>query len=172
VPFGEFFPVPDFMRSFMKGVNLDYEDLRHGELEQPLITVAGIPLGISICFEDAFGRDIRRDMPAAQLLVNVTNDAWFNNSSAPYQHLQIARMRAIETGRQLIRVSNRGVSALIQPDGTLALQTPMFKADYLAFKAQAYTGETPFSRWGDLPLRYLALLVLLAAIFLGRKRLS
>lgn len=172
VPFGEFFPVPDFMRSFMKGVNLDYEDLRHGELEQPLITVAGIPLGISICFEDAFGRDIRRDMPAAQLLVNVTNDAWFNNSSAPYQHLQIARMRAIETGRQLIRVSNRGVSALIQPDGRLALQTPMFKADYLAFKAQAYTGETPFSRWGDLPLRYLALLVLLAAIFLGRKRLS
>ncbi|MDX1497364.1 MAG: apolipoprotein N-acyltransferase [Salinisphaeraceae bacterium] len=170
VPFGEFFPVPDFMRAFMKGVNLDYEDLLHGELEQPLINVGDIPLGISICFEDAFGRDIRRDLPKAQLLVNVTNDAWFNDSSAPYQHLQIARMRAIETGRQLIRVSNRGVSALIEPDGELAEQTPMFKADYLVFTAQAYSGETPFSRWGDLPLRVLTVLLLLLAVVFGRKQ--
>lgn len=172
VPFGEFFPVPDFMRSFMKGINLDYEDLRHGELIQPLVTVRNIPMGISICFEDAFGRDIRRDMPAAQLLINVTNDAWFNDSSAPHQHLQIARLRAIETGRQLVRVSNRGVSGLIDTDGQLVAQTPMFEALYLAMAAQPHSGETPFSRWGDLPLRWLALLVLLAVLLVGRPTVS
>lgn len=172
VPFGEFFPVPDFMRSFMKGINLDYEDLRHGELEQPLIEVRGTPLGISICFEDAFGRDIRRDLPAARLLVNVTNDGWFDDSSAPYQHMQIARMRALESGRELIRVSNRGVSGHIGADGRLREQLPMFKADYLGFTAQPYAGQTPFSRWGDLPLRWFAGGVLLLGFVVGRSRRS
>ncbi len=168
VPFGEFFPVPDFMRSFLKGINLDYEDLSHGPVDQPLIKVEGVSLGISICFEDVFGRDIRRDLPAAGLLVNVTNDAWFADSSAPYQHLQIARMRAMETGRELIRVSNRGVSGRIGADGTLYEQLPMFKSGSLALSAQPYAGSTPFVRWGYAPLWIVAASFLLVSVLLQR----
>ncbi len=160
------------MRSFMKGINLDYENLRHGPLEQPLITVDGVALGISICFEDVFGGDIRRDLPAAELLVNVTNDAWFLNSSAPYQHLQIARMRALETGRELLRVSNRGVSGRIGVDGRLRERLPMFRSGQLAMRAQPYSGSTPYTQWGDRPLWLAALLLLVASFLLGRAQVT
>ena len=168
VPFGEFFPVPDFMRSFMKGINLDYENLKHGPMAQPLITVDGIALGISICFEDVFGGDIRRELPAADLLVNVTNDGWFLNSSAPYQHLQIARMRALETGRELLRVSNRGVSGRIGVDGRVYEQLPMFRSGQVVVQAQPYRGSTPYTGWGDKPLWIVAALLLLVIFLLGK----
>lgn len=168
VPFGEFFPVPDFLRAFMKGINLDYENLSHGPAEQPLVRVAGVGLGISICFEDVFGRDIRRELPEADILVNVTNDGWFADSSAPYQHLQIARMRAIETGRELVRVSNRGVSGRIGVDGVVRQQLPMFESGYLAFNARPYTGTTPYVAWGETPLWAGSILILIALFLLGQ----
>lgn len=172
VPFGEYFPVPDFLRLFMQGIHLDYEDIKSGPVNQPLIEVAGIKLGVSICFEDVFGRDIRRDLPDAQILVNVTNDAWFADSSAPHQHLQIARMRAIEAGRPLLRVSNRGVSGHIRSDGQLQEKIGFLTTEWMFTTVAAHEGVTPYVRWGDMPLWFLSGLVLLMSIGVARIRQS
>ncbi len=168
VPFGEFFPVPDFIRVFMEGINVGYEDIAAGPREQALVEVAGYKLGISICFEDVFGRDIRRDLPEADILVNVTNDGWFADSSAPHQHLQIARMRAVETGRPLLRVSNRGVSAHIRTDGQLQAATGFLATEWVFTTVSAHQGVTPYVRRGDWPLWLAGMLVLLGSMSIRR----
>ncbi len=172
VPFGEYFPVPDFMRWFMQGIHLDYEDIKPGPIEQSLIEVAGLRLGVSICFEDVFGRDIRRDLPDAQVLVNVTNDGWFADASAPHQHLQIARMRSIEAGRPMLRVSNRGVSGHIRSDGVVQAQTGFFSAEWVFTTVSAHEGLTPYVRWGDMPLWVLSGLLVLISIVMVQRRQS
>lgn len=169
VPFGEYFPVPDFLRLFMQGIHLNYEDIAAGPNRQPLVEVAGLKLGVSICFEDVFGRDIRRDLPGADVLVNVTNDAWFADSTAPHQHLQIARMRALETGRPLLRVSNRGVSGHIGADGQLVARTGFLTTEWLFTQVAAHRGITPYVRWGERPLWGLGLGCLLLSLLLRRR---
>ncbi|TAM99808.1 MAG: apolipoprotein N-acyltransferase, partial [Rhodanobacteraceae bacterium] len=113
VPFGEYFPVPGFVRRWLAGMALPHSDFSRGAARQPLLTVAGHPVGISICYEDAFNRDILPALPAAALLVNVSDDAWFGRSLGPAQHFQMARMRALETGRVLLRVDNSSVTAVV-----------------------------------------------------------
>ncbi len=161
VPFGEFFPVPGFLRAIMQGLQLDYGDFTHGPAEQPPIIVAGQTLGLSICFEDAFGREIRKSLPAAGVLVTVTNDGWFDEAATPWQHLQIARLRALETGRELVRVSNRGVSGVIGPDGALHDTLGFFETGARLVQVQPRTGSTPYVRFGELPLGLLSLGLLL-----------
>lgn len=169
VPFGEFFPVPGFIRVFMEGINIGYEDIASGPDEQNLVEVAGFKLGISICFEDVFGRDIRRDLPEADILVNVTNDAWFADSSAPHQHLEIARMRAVEAGRPLLRLSNRGVSGLIKTDGALQASTGFMTTEWLFATVAAHEGVTPYVRWGDMPLWLLGGLMFCFSLWISRQ---
>ncbi|MEM9057667.1 MAG: apolipoprotein N-acyltransferase, partial [Pseudomonadota bacterium] len=96
VPFGEFFPVPAFVRKWMRLQNLPYRDYSRGAATQTPLVAAGVPVGASICYEDVFGEELRWALPEAALLVNVSNDAWFGTSIAPHQHLQIARLRAME----------------------------------------------------------------------------
>ena len=96
VPFAEFFPVPQFVRTWLRLMSLPYSDFTHGAANQPPLAAAGLQLGTTICYEDAYGSSMLRVLPRANALVNVTNDAWFGHSSARYQHLQILRMRALE----------------------------------------------------------------------------
>ena len=168
VPFGEYFPVPEFMMDFINVYGLDYSDFAHGPKVQDPIVVGGEQIGLSICFEDVFGREIAEPLPQASLLVNMTNDAWFNDSTAPPQHLQIARMRTLETGRQLIRVANTGITTLIDYDGALLQRSPQFEVDILQVEAQPREGLTPFARWKDWPLVFIAVLGMLAAAIAGR----
>ncbi|MFT3962879.1 apolipoprotein N-acyltransferase [Propionivibrio sp.] len=114
----------------------------------------------NICYEDAFGEEIIRALPAATLLLNISNVAWFGDSLAPAQHLQIARMRALETGRTMLRATNTGMTAIIGPDGVVQAALPPFTRAALTGDVQAYAGSTPFVRWGNVPAVIAACLLL------------
>jgi apolipoprotein N-acyltransferase len=169
VPFGEYFPAPKWLLDIGSVLGLQYSDFSSGPDEQPPLMLDGHTLGISICFEDVFGRDIRRDLPQAGLLVNVTNDAWFEDSSAPHQHLQFARMRALEMGRSLLRVANTGISAVIGPDGRIRQASPQFAVDVLRAEVAPRSGLTPYARFGNAPLWFLSLAGL-GGLLLWRRR--
>ena len=160
VPFGEYFPVPDFVRDWMRMLSLPYSDLAAGRKDQPLIeTPDGVKLAVAICYEDAYGAEQLYALPAARLLVNVSNDAWFGHSIAAHQHLQIARMRALEAGRFAIRATNTGISAFIGPDGSVLEAGPQFRPATLTMRVEQRRGSTPFAATGNRPLIILCLLV-------------
>lgn len=136
-------------------------DIASGDSSQILLTAAGVPLGVSICFEDAFARDVIKDLPEAKLLVNVSNDAWFEDSHQPHQHHAIARVRALEAGRYMIRSTNTGITAFIGPHGEVIKQLPQFETGVLMGELQPLSGATPFVRWGDWLIVGLCSLLLL-----------
>jgi apolipoprotein N-acyltransferase len=163
VPFGEQFPVPDFIRDWMRLRNLPYIDLGVGAADQPPLAVGGERLGITICYEDVFGAEQLRYLADTTLLVNVSNDGWFGESIAIPQHLQIARVRAAEAGRYLLRSANRGVTAVIDPHGRVVETIEPFRAGVLKATVRGHTGATPYARVGNYLVVVLALVALVAA---------
>ena len=165
VLFGEYYPMRWLLAAFSGLISIPHSDLTPGPDEQPPIEVRGNRLGISICFEDAFSRDILRDLPAANLLVNLSNDAWFGDSSAPHQHLQIAQMRSLETGRPMLRSTNTGVSAFIDHKGRIELQTAQFRTETIRLSVAGRSGSTPFVYFARLQgwLATAILLILLVS---------
>jgi apolipoprotein N-acyltransferase len=149
VPFAEFFPVPTFVRSWLRLMSLPYSDFTPGPAYQPPLPAAHLELGATVCYEDAYGSSMLRVLDSADSLVNVTNDAWFGHSTARYQHFQIARMRALEEGRYLIRAANDGVSAIIGPDGKVVARAPEFRPFVLVSRVIPYKGLTPYAHVGN-----------------------
>ena len=170
VPFGEYFPVPGFARDWLRLLDLPYSDLGSGAAEQAPLVVAGEEIAVTICYEDVFGAEQLAAFPQSSLIVNVSNDAWFGRSIAADQHLQIARLRAAEVGRYVIRSTNTGVSAVINPLGGVVESGPSFEPALLTATVQGFTGATPYVRWGNYPVVIAALLVLVAAAFMARRR--
>jgi apolipoprotein N-acyltransferase len=170
VPFGEYFPVPGFVRDWMRLMSLPYVDISRGTERPVPLVVAGEPMALSICYEDAFGAEQRPFLPAATLMVNVSNDAWFGDSIAPHQHLQISRLRAMEAGRYLLRATNTGISAVIGPDGRLVATSPQFETDVLEASVGPREGATPWVRWGNGPAVGLAALLAVAGVLAARRR--
>ncbi|MEJ2514186.1 MAG: apolipoprotein N-acyltransferase [Gammaproteobacteria bacterium] len=164
VPFGEFFPVPAFVRRWMRLMNLPYTDFAPGEADPPPLELAGVKVAPTICYEDAFGNEQRVFLPESGLLVNVSNDAWFGDTVAPHQHLQIARMRAMETGRWMLRATNNGISAVISPRGRLAYRSAQFVPEVIRAEVTPRTGATPWVRVGDGAVAAAAALAALAAL--------
>ena len=161
VPLGEYFPLRGLLDFFRRWIDIPMSDVDAGPRRQPLITAAGQPLGVSICFEDAFDRDVLLDLPEASMLVNLSNDAWFEDSIEPWQHHQIARMRALETGRYMLRATNTGVSAVIDPMGRVQAIAPQFQQYVLKTSVQPYTGSTPYVIWHNyLTVGLLSLLLI------------
>jgi len=153
VPFGEFFPVPEFVREWMRLMSLPHSDMNAGEAEQPLLRMAdGNQLAVAICYEDAYGAEQLYALSAATLLINVSNDAWFGDSIAPHQHLEIARMRALEAGRYVVRATNNGVSAFIGPDGSLLQTGDQFRYVSISHDVIPLSGLTPYARVGNWPV--------------------
>lgn len=153
VPFGEFFPVPDAVREWMRVRSLPHSDMTPGDAEQPLLRMpGGIKLSVAICYEDAYGVEQLYALPDAGILVNVSNDAWFGDSIAPHQHLEIARARALEAGRFVVRATNNGVSAFIGPDGELLQTAPQFEYAALTMDVVPMRGMTPYARTGNWPV--------------------
>ncbi len=169
VPFGEYFPVPDFVREWMRLRNLPYSDYTAGGDDQAPLAVAGQLVAASICYEDVFGNEQRLMLPEATLLVNVSNDAWFGETIAPHQHLQIARVRAIEAGRYLLRSTNTGISAVIAPDGSVEQTIPQFETAVLTATVRPLAGSTPYARLGDWPV-LTAVIAALGLAWAGRGR--
>ncbi len=161
VPFGEYFPVPPSVREWMRMMSLPHNDLAAGDDVQPLLEAGnGERLAVAICYEDAYGAEQLYALPDASILINVSNDAWFGDSIAPHQHLEIARMRSLEVGRAAIRATNTGVSAFISHTGKVLDAGPQFEAVTLAMEVQPRTGTTPYAGAGNLPILGLSLLIM------------
>ena len=145
VPFGEFLPFPGLFRWLLDSLRIPMSDFSSGPADQPLLTAAGQKIGVSVCYEDAFGEEIIRALPQATLLVNVSEDAWFGNSLAPHQRIQMARLRALETGRPMLRAANTGPSAVIDHRGEVTVHSRQFETAVLRATVQPMQGATPMS---------------------------
>ena len=164
VPYGEYFPIPGFLRSAFEMQFIPQNDLSPGEDVQPLLVHGSeTPLASAICYEDAYGAEQLYALPEARLLINVSNDAWFGDSIAPMQHLQIARMRSIETRRDTVRATSTGISAFIDYRGRLVETGPQFEPVVMTRQVQPRVGATPYVRTGNPPILVLCGLLLLGA---------
>jgi apolipoprotein N-acyltransferase len=172
VPFGEYFPVPDLVRSWLRLMSLPHSDFNRGARRQPPFALAGLKLAPSICYEDAYPALLRQEIRASDALVTVTNDAWFGHAGARYQHLQIARMRALESRRYLLRAANDGISALIGPDGRVLARAPEFEPAVLHAQFEPRRGDTPYLLLGNYPILTLAVLLLAGRVLQGRVRVK
>ncbi len=166
VPFGEYIPawIP-----FLHTLVPEIADFKAAE-DRGLVQARGMTYGSLICYESLFPEEARaRVLAGAQILVNVTNDAWYGETPAAWQHFQAARMRAVETGRYVLRAANTGVTAIIQPNGEVASRIPWWTPTVLKGSFVSSNLLTPYVRWGDWPL--LIMLILLAMpLILGRIR--
>ena len=173
VPFGEYLPFKAMLAPVLGFMQIPMSDFSMGSHEhKPLMSLAGHQAGISICYEDAFGSEVLRALPEAGYLINASNDAWFGDSLAPHQHLQMARMRALEAGRYLLRATNTGISAIIDHRGIVQRRAENFTQATLTAQIQTRTGVTPYTHWGDVPLLLGALGLLLILWFVGRRSLK
>jgi apolipoprotein N-acyltransferase len=170
VPFGEF--VPPGLGWVMRWLSVPLAEFSPGAPDQPPLEVAGQRVAVNVCYEDAFGAQIARALPAATLLVNVSNVAWFGDSLAPAQHLQIGRMRALETGRMVLTATNTGITAAIAANGTVLGRLPQFAQGRLEVAALAYAGATPFVRVGNGLALALAVGLLIASLLVARLQRS
>ncbi|MCC7460876.1 MAG: apolipoprotein N-acyltransferase [Gammaproteobacteria bacterium] len=164
VPFAEYFPVPAWVRRWLRLMSLPYADFVRGRDRQPPLAVGGLRVAATICYEDAFGAEQLAVLRSANVLVNVTNDAWFGRSPARFQHFQIARMRALEAGRYLVRAANDGISAVVGPRGEVLAQAAEYRATVLQGTVRPMAGLTPYARAGNVPVVALGLAGALAAI--------
>jgi apolipoprotein N-acyltransferase len=166
VPFGEFIP-PGF-GWVLRWLSIPLSDFSRGAPDQPPLAVAGQRVAVNVCYEDVFGDEIARRAPEATLLVNVSNVAWFGDSLAPAQHLQIARLRAIETARMHLTATNTGITAAIDRDGRVLKRLAQFTEGRLEIAAQGYSGATPYVRLRDWPIVLLSLGILAFAVIRPR----
>jgi apolipoprotein N-acyltransferase len=168
VPFGDYFPLTWLFGWFMNLLDIPMSDFSHGSPEQKPIAVAGLKVAANICYEDVFAEEIVRQLPEATLLANFTNDAWWGRSLGSRQHLQIAQMRSLETGRFMLRATNTGVTAIIDPRGRIALVAPEFEVAVITGEVRGYTGATPYVRWGNTAAVLIAGLMLAMGVLSRR----
>lgn len=166
VPFGEYAP-PGFAW-FFRFARIPMSDFTAGPARQAPLAIAGQRIAPNICYEDLFGEELLPSLADATLLVNLSNTAWFGDSLAQPQHLQIARIRALETGRVMLRATNTGMTALVDAKGEVRATLPPFTRDGLVVEAQGMQGLTPYARWGN----GLILVLALAACLVGQRRKS
>lgn len=169
VPFTEYLPMQSLLGGIVDFMQVPMSDFSKGAAKQAPLAVAGQKAGISICYEDAFGEEVINVLPEATLLVNVSNDAWFGHSIAPQQHLQIARMRALETGRPLLRATNTGLTAIVDDRGEVQSVAPQFKVAALSGEIQPRQGMTPYARAGNGLVVGVFTLMLGGAALLARR---
>lgn len=163
VPFGE--TIPPGFSWFMSFASIPMSSFSRGPEQQAPLAVAGQQVAVNICYEDVFGEEIIRALPRAGILANLSNTAWFGRSLAQPQHLQIARMRATETGRPMLRATNTGMTAVITADGSVQAVLPPFTRGVLSAQIRAHQGMTPYALIGNNGFLALASLMLLASLW-------
>ena len=176
VPFGEFIP-PGF-QWFVKAFHVPMSDFARGKLDQPPFAIvrkdqADIHAAITICYEDGFGGElasrIQHSAQPVNLLINMTNLAWFGESQASTQQLRLSQLRSLETGLPALRATNTGITAVLGPDGKVLQALPEFTQGTLSTQVQAYSGKTPYVIWGNLPILGLSCLLLLWGLIRHRR---
>src|SRR5690606_23529300 len=157
-PFGEYSP-PLFGWVYALA-DIPMSDQPPGAADQPPLVLAGRRVADHLCYQDVFGREL---LSAPGLMLNVSNLAWYGDSLAQPQQLQIARVRALETGRPMLRATNTGMTAVVRPDGRVEAVLPPFERGILRAEVRAHAGLTPYARWGDGAALLLSALGLAAA---------
>lgn len=163
LPFGEYLPLQPVSGFVLKLLGIRLGSFTVGGDSQELLKAGGYAFSTSICYEDAFGTEVIRNVAHAAFLVNVTNDAWFGDSIEPHQHMQIARMRALESGRYLLRATNTGLTGVVGPNGKIIKQAPLFETAVLTGYFKPMAGMTPYAHIGDMFI-IMFLVVLLTVI--------
>ena len=164
VPFGEFMPFARWLQPLVRMLAIPMSSFSAGDAgEQPLLKLAGYPAGVSICYEDAFPAESVQALPEAAFLLNASNDAWFGNSLAPHQHLEMARMRALENGRYMLRATNTGISAIVDDKGRLLKVLSWGERGVISAPVRPMAGSTPWALGGNGPLLLILFLMLLGA---------
>ncbi|MEW6981922.1 apolipoprotein N-acyltransferase [Colwelliaceae bacterium 6471] len=162
LPIGEFVPFGDLLRPLAPLFNLPQSSFTRGDYIQANLKAKDLNLLPLICFEIAFAQQLSANFSdQTHLLLTVSNDAWFGDSHGPHQHLDIARMRALEFARPLLRSTNNGITAVVDHHGKIIARIPQFEEGVLKTQVQLVDGLTPFSRWGDIFNWLLPLLLLL-----------
>ncbi|MFZ5958123.1 apolipoprotein N-acyltransferase [Pseudomonas knackmussii] len=158
VPFGEYVPMQDLLRGLISFFDLPMSDFARGPDDQALLKAKGYAVAPFICYEVVYPEFAAGLAAQSQLLLTISNDAWFGTSIGPLQHLQMAQMRALEAGRWMVRGTNNGVTALIDPQGRIAQEIPQFQQGVLHGEVTPMQGLTPYLHWRLWPLGTLAVL--------------
>lgn len=167
VPFGDYVPFA-WLRGLIAFFDLPMSSFEPGPQQQALLQAAGQEIGVSVCYEDVFSTEVLETVPKASLLVNATNNAWYGDSFAPHQHLQISQNRALETGRPIIRATTNGISALIDSHGHLQAVTKQFEEAVLTGNIQPQQGSTPYVQWRQWPVMLLSLFMFMVWAYYRR----
>ena len=158
VPFGEYIPLESILRGLIAFFDLPMSRISPGQTVQPPLPAAGLNVAMAICYEITYPGMVAAQARNAALLATISNDTWFGASIGPAQHLQIARMRALENGRYLLRATNNGITAIIDDQGRITARLPQFEQGVLFGTVYATIGTTPYGRFGNaLVLCLLAL---------------
>ena len=170
VPLGEYIPLLQYLRWLDRWMNIPYDNLSSGTGDG-LVNISEYKAQVSICYEDVFGEEMIADLPAADFLINVTNDGWFSNSLQPYQHMQIARLRALETGRYLLRATNTGVSGIVDDKGKIISTMAPYKKGVVSGEIKILKGTTPYVKYGNsLVIAFVSLLLLMIYLVARRNK--
>ncbi len=165
LPIGEFVPFESLLRPLAPFFNLPMSSFARGNFQQQNLNAMGYQIAPALCYEIVFPEQLRANTHAdTDLLLTVSNDAWFGDSIGPLQHMEIAQMRSIELGRPLVRATNNGVTAVVDVHGRITHQIPQFKEGVLVADVALYDGETWFKHLGQTPLLILCWLLLLVGI--------
>lgn len=166
VPFGEYVPLESQLRGLIAFFDLPMSSFSLPEQDIDSLTLGAVDIAPAICYEIAYPQLVSRLSRDSGLILTVSNDTWFGRSIAPDQHLQIARMRALENGRWVVRATNNGLTAFIRPDGSLAAVAPVDQSATLLHRVEIMTGQTPWQRLGIWPL---ALLMTVLGLYAARR---
>ena len=170
VPFGEYVPLQAALRGLIDFFDLPMSDFAKGATQQPLLQAGAVKIAPYICYEVVYPGFAANRAKGSELLVTISNDTWFGKSIGPLQHFQIARMRALETGRSMIRATNDGITALINEKGDVVKSIPRFTSGVLSSTVTLHKGQTPFMTTGPWPVLILALLMIICV--LTKRRLT
>jgi apolipoprotein N-acyltransferase len=170
VPFGEYVPLENILRGLIGFFDLPMSQFSSGK-DQELLSIKSQTLAPFICYEIVYPDLVASWLPQAELLITISNDAWFGDSIGPLQHMQMAQMRALENGRYLIRSTGNGISAIVNPKGHIEARSEQFQQQVLQGKVQAMSGSTPFSITGSWPTIGLCLFIW-ALLIIRQKRLN
>ncbi|WGW01106.1 apolipoprotein N-acyltransferase [Vibrio sp. YMD68] len=166
LPFGEFVPFEDILRPIAPFFNLPMSSFSQGDFVQPNIIANGRHMAPALCYEIIFNEQVRRNVTDdTDFILTLSNDAWFGDSIGPLQHMEIARMRARELGKPLIRSTNNGVTAVTDFKGNIIEQVAQFETAVLTATLQSTIGQTPYRNVGTWPLYiWVALSLVLSTI--------
>lgn len=170
VPFGEYVPMANLLRGFMRFFNLPMSDMIPGSTSQSDLKADNIVVDPFICYEIAYAQDLFRQASQSAVLLTISDDAWFGDSLAPAQHLQIGQFRALQSGRDLLFDGNNGITAIVNDKGKIINRIPQFVQGVLVGDFQPRTGKTPWLYIGNQPIILFMFIVLAILVWNERKK--